>query len=79
MGLGAAINILDIPVVVLGGHLSPLTEVLRPELEEELRARPGLGVVPPQVLRADNDQMSGATGAAWALLEGVVADPSAWM
>lgn len=80
VSLGAAINILDIPIVVLGGHLSPLTEVLRPELEEELRARVLASAwFPPQVLRADNDQMSGATGAAWALLEEVAADPSAWM
>ncbi|WP_172119477.1 ROK family protein [Actinomyces faecalis] len=80
VGLGAAVNLLDIPVVVLGGHLAPLAEVLRPEIEEELGKR----VLASQwteleILQAGSDQMPGATGAAWSLLETVVADPSAWM
>nr|WP_300336385.1 ROK family protein [Actinomyces sp.] len=80
VGLGAAVNLLDIPVVVLGGHLAPLAEVLRPEIEAELGRRvlasrwTGL-----EILQAGSDQMPGATGAAWSLLEKVVVDPSAWM
>ncbi len=80
VSLGAAVNLLDIPVVVLGGHLAPLAEVLRSEVEEELGKR----VLASQwteleILQAGSDQMPGATGAAWSLLETVVADPSAWM
>ena len=80
VGLAAAINILDIPVVVLGGHLAPLTEALRPELESELMARVLASAwSPPQLMKADGDQMPGATGAAWSLLETVPAQPAAWM
>ena len=79
-GLGAAINLLDIPVVVLGGHLAPLAQVLRPELESELERRVLASAwSAPRIMTAAGDQMSGATGAAWSLLEDVVADPSAWM
>ena len=79
-GLGAAINVLDIPVVVLGGHLAPLAQVLRPELESELERRALASAwSAPRIMTAAGDQMSGATGAAWSLLEDVVADPSAWM
>ena len=79
-GLGAAINLLDIPVVVLGGHLAPLAQVLRPELESELERRALASAwSAPRIMTAADDQMSGATGAAWSLLEDVVADPSAWM
>ena len=79
-GLGAAINLLDIPVVVLGGHLAPLAPALRPELESELTRRVLASAwSAPRIMTAAGDQMSGATGAAWSLLEAVVADPSAWM
>ena len=79
-GLGAAINLLDIPVVVLGGHLAPLAQVLRPELESELERRALASAwSAPRIMTAADGQMSGATGAAWSLLEDVVADPSAWM
>ena len=77
-GLGAAINVLDIPVVVLGGHLAPLAQVLRPELESELERRALASAwSAPRIMTAADGQMSGATGAAWSLLEDVVADPSA--
>ena len=80
VGLGAAVNLLDIPVVVLGGHLAPLAEVLRPEVEEELGRRVlASRWTELEILQAGSDQMPGATGAAWSLLETVVADPSAWM
>ncbi|MGK2349798.1 ROK family protein [Actinomyces sp. W5033] len=80
VGLAGAVNLLDIPVVVLGGHLAPLTRILRPLLSQELRARVlASSWSTPEVVQADGDQMPGATGAAWTLLEQVVADPAAWM
>jgi len=54
--------------------------VLRPELESELERRVLASAwSAPRIMTAAGDQMSGATGAAWSLLEDVVADPSAWM
>ncbi|WP_235931653.1 MULTISPECIES: ROK family transcriptional regulator [Actinomyces] len=80
VGLSGAINLLDIPVVVLGGHLAPLTRILRPLLTAELEQRVlASSWSVPEVVQADGDQMPGATGAAWTLLEQVVADPVAWM
>ncbi|MDO4242924.1 MAG: ROK family transcriptional regulator [Actinomyces sp.] len=76
-GLAAAINILDIPIVVLGGHLAPLAEVLGPELAAEIDRRVlAAPWAPPRILTAPSDQGDGATGAAWSLLEEVVADPA---
>ncbi|SDN26820.1 ROK family transcriptional regulator [Actinomyces ruminicola] len=80
VGLGAAINILDIPTVILGGHLAPLSEILRPELEAELRQRVlSSRWSVPEVITTSQDQTPAVTGAAWSLLEEVVADPAAWM
>ncbi|MDU0347720.1 ROK family transcriptional regulator [Actinomyces sp. MRS3W] len=80
VGLSAAINILDIPTVILGGHLAPLAEILRPELDAELRQRVlSSRWSVPEVITTSEDQTPGVTGAAWSLLEEVVADPVAWM
>ncbi|MDO4900811.1 ROK family transcriptional regulator [Actinomyces sp.] len=80
VGLSAAINILDIPTVILGGHLAPLAEILRPELDAELRRRVlSSRWSVPEVITTSQDQTPAVTGAAWSLLEEVVADPVAWM
>ncbi|WP_233188040.1 ROK family transcriptional regulator [Actinomyces qiguomingii] len=80
VGLSAAINILDIPTVILGGHLAPLADILRPELEEELRRRVlSSRWSVPEIITTSQDQTPAVTGAAWSLLEEVVADPVAWM
>ena len=80
VGLGAAINLLDVSTVVLGGHLAPLTDILRPELEAELEHRVLASPwARPTIVTAPDDHMPGATGAAWSLLETVVADPAAWI
>lgn len=79
VGLAAAVNLLDVPVVVLGGHLAPLGEILRPRLEAELNQRVlASGWTHLEITHTDGDQMPAATGAAWSLLEEVVADPAAW-
>lgn len=80
VGLGAAINLLDIPVVVLGGHLAPLAQVLRADLEAQLSARVlASRWARLEVHKASDDPMPGATGAAWALLDDVVAHPTHWL
>ncbi|VEG27824.1 ROK family protein [Actinomyces howellii] len=79
VGLAAAINILDIPTVVLGGHLAPLAELLGPELAAEIDRRVlAAPWAAPQILTATADEGDGATGAAWSVLEEVVADPAAF-
>ena len=66
--------------MVLGGHLAPLTEALRPELEAELARRVLASTwAPVTVVPAPDDETPGATGAAWSLLEQVVADPASWI
>lgn len=79
VALGAAINILDIPAVVLGGHLAPLTGLLTPSLQESLARRVLASQwSAPQILPAPEDETPGATGGAWSLLERVIAAPAAW-
>ncbi len=39
VALAGVINVLDIPAVVLGGHLGQVADLLRPELERHLRTR----------------------------------------
>ena len=79
IALGTAINILDIPAVVLGGHLAPLTGLLAPPLQKILNRRVlASRWSAPQILPAPDDETPGATGGAWSLLEGVIADPAAW-
>ena len=80
IALGAAINILDIPAVVLGGHLAPLTGLLAPSLQESLDRRVlASHWSAPQILPAPEDETPGATGGAWSLLEKVIADPAAFI
>ena len=79
IALGTAINILDIPAVVLGGHLAPLTGLLAPPLQKILSRRVlASRWSAPQILPAPDDETPGATGGAWSLREGVIADPAAW-
>lgn len=79
VGLAAAVNLLDVPVVVLGGHLAPLAEALTPALSAQLEQRVlASRWTRLEIARTDDDQMPAATGAAWSLLEEVVANPAAW-
>lgn len=79
VALGAALNILDVPVVVLGGQLADLTPALGTGLEQRLRHRVlAAPWAPPTVEQAPEDEAPGATGAAWALLERILDDPLAW-
>lgn len=80
VALGAAINVVDIPDVVLGGHLAPLTGLLRPLLEPELSRRVLASPwSPTRVLPAPADEYPAASGAACAVLERIIADPASWV
>jgi predicted NBD/HSP70 family sugar kinase len=80
VALGSVINVLDIPTVVLGGHLAELAGLLRPPLEEHL-ARRVLSARwrRPRVEGAVAAPAAGATGAALGALGDVLTDPARWL
>ncbi len=78
--LGGVVNVLDIPAVVLGGHLGQITELLRGDLEHQLSSRVlSSRWAAPTLHAADQDVAPGATGAALQELSAVVADPVGWL
>ncbi|SDN68824.1 ROK family transcriptional regulator [Geodermatophilus sp. DSM 45219] len=80
VALAGVVNVLDLPVVVLGGHLAALADVLRPGLEELLGRRVlSARWRRPTVLAVTGPPAAGATGAALQALDAVVADPVAWL
>ena len=80
IALAGVINVLDIPTVVLGGHLGELAPFLRPALQDHLRRRVlSGGWRPPTIEAAAALPAAGATGAALRALGDVVADPARWL
>ncbi|MGY1650169.1 ROK family transcriptional regulator [Geodermatophilus sp. SYSU D01119] len=80
VALAGVVNVLDIPTVVLGGHLAELTGLLRPQLEDHLARR----VLSARWRRPVVDSGSaapaaGATGAALRALDAVLEDPVRWL
>jgi predicted NBD/HSP70 family sugar kinase len=77
IALGGVVNVLDIPTVVLGGHLAQVGELLSPEVEAVL-ARRVLSAhwVTPRVAIAPDDPAAGATGAALIALDELVRHPA---
>ncbi|MGY1710321.1 ROK family protein [Geodermatophilus sp. SYSU D00758] len=80
VALAGVLNVLDVPVVVLGGQLGELGGLLAPRVEEHL-ARRVLSARwrRPRVEAAVAAPAAGATGAALRVLAGVVADPARWL
>lgn len=77
--LAAAINLLDVPAIVMGGHLAPLAEALEPLVQAELDRRVlASRWSAPRILPSPVDETPGATGGAWSLLEDVINNPAAW-
>ena len=80
IAVSAALNLLDLPRVVLGGHLALVSEWLRPTLVEELGDRVlSAPFSPPEVSTVSLDPAPAARGAALAVRRRVFADPAAWM
>ena len=81
VALAGVINVLDIPTVVLGGHLGRAGRpALRPALEEHLRRRVlSARWRRPTIDAAVAAPAAGATGAALRALDDVVADPARWL
>ncbi|MGY5887694.1 ROK family protein [Geodermatophilus arenarius] len=80
VALAGVLNVLDVPTVVLGGHLGELAAQLCPALEETLGRRVlSARWRRPRVEAALAAPAAGATGAALRALAGVVADPARWL
>jgi predicted NBD/HSP70 family sugar kinase len=80
VALAGVINVLDIPTVVLGGHLGELAGFLRPALQDHLRRRVlSARWRPPSIEGAASVPAAGATGAALKVLGDVVAEPARWL
>ncbi|GAA0450159.1 transcriptional regulator [Actinoplanes capillaceus] len=80
IALSAVVNLLDVPVIVLGGAYAPIFERLREGIEAELRQRvltSGLAPVAlrPAALGAD----AAMRGAADAIIRAVREDPAGWL
>lgn len=80
IALAGVVNVLDIPAIVLGGHLGQISELLRPDLEQQLRRRVlSARWVALTIEPADGDPAPGATGAAQLELTAVLANPAKWV
>lgn len=80
IALAGVINVLDIPAVVVGGHLAHLAALLRPRVEAHLAKRVlSAHWTPPRFEAATNTPAPGATGAAYRALSEVLADPARWL
>ena len=76
VAVAGVVNVLDMPAVVLGGHLAALAEPLRPRLEELLGRRVlSAQWRRPVVEAVTGPPAAGATGAALRALGDVLADP----
>ncbi|MGY1637016.1 ROK family protein [Geodermatophilus sp. SYSU D00742] len=80
VALAGVVNVLDIPTVVLGGHLGALADLLRPDVEA-LLARRVLSARwrRPTIEAVSAAPAAGATGAALRVLGDVLADPVRWL
>ncbi|GAA2746763.1 ROK family transcriptional regulator [Terrabacter aerolatus] len=77
VALAGVVNVLDIPTMVLGGHLAQVGELLAPEIEQILGRRVlSAAWVRPRVVVAPDDPAPGATGAALLALDDLVRDPA---
>ncbi|MFC4907706.1 ROK family protein [Actinomadura gamaensis] len=80
VALSGAINLLDVPVVLLGGHLAEIAELIVPRLRPVLERRVlSARWVTPRVEAHAGGPAPGATGAALLRLADVVQYPSRWL
>lgn len=83
IALSGVVNVVDIPTIVLGGHLGTLGAFIRDDLTARLANRVlGAAWSQPRIVIAHgvaNSDEAGAHGAALAELEAVIADPARWV
>ncbi|MFC7491203.1 MULTISPECIES: ROK family protein [unclassified Knoellia] len=78
--LAAVVNVVDVPVVVLGGHLREVADLVGPAVELTLCRRVlSSGWAPPTVRVAGPDPAPGGLGAAYLQLQRVIDDPVRWL
>lgn len=83
VALGGVVNVVDIPTIVLGGHLGALGAYIKDDLTARLATRVlGSAWSPPRIVIArgvaDSD-VAGAHGAALAELQTLIANPARWV
>ena len=80
IALSAVVNLLDVPVIVLGGAYAPIFASLRDGIEAELRRRVLTAGLAPVTLRAAALGADAAMrGAADTIIRAVREDPAAWL
>jgi predicted NBD/HSP70 family sugar kinase len=80
IALSAALNLLDLSQVVLGGHLGELADVLVPIVREQFSTRVlAAAFEAPQVTAVQLDLAPAALGAAYVALGRVLRDPARWL
>jgi predicted NBD/HSP70 family sugar kinase len=80
VALAGAINLLDISVIVLGGHLGEMADVVIPALRRHLETRVmSARWESPRIEAAPRHAAPGATGAAFAELAALIDDPARWI
>ncbi len=78
--LADVVNLLDIPMIILGNRYASLATLLEPAIAEALTARVlSAPWAPPAVRPALSGERSAMIGAARSVLDTVLADPAAWM
>ena len=76
VALSSAVNLLDLPTVVLGGHLAPLA----PLVDAELRGRVLTAKWAPPTIRASTLGSDAAIiGAARTVTQAIIDDPAAYL
>lgn len=81
IALGGVVNVLDIPTIVLGGHLAVLGAEIGDDLADLLASRVlSARWAPPRIVLAhDEVEEAGALGAAMRELDHVLTDPARWL
>ncbi|QWW19652.1 ROK family protein [Schaalia sp. 19OD2882] len=77
--LSTAINLVDIPLVLLGGAVGELAEAIAPATLAEIRVRTLQAPwIPPHIEAVPGSTWLSVTGAAHRILQGLAQDPLAW-
>ena len=80
IALSGAINLLDLPSVVLGGHLASLLEWIEPATRQELAERVlSYEFSPTQITTVDQPERPAALGSAVRAFQSVIERPDRWL